>query len=198
MGSKHLPKAERREQILRTAHRLFEAKGYHEARIDDIAEAAKLSKGTIYRFYSSKKELFVALADYLTSEFENEVDNLIEDYGHQPKKLILAICEALFTLLGGKNSPFRVAVRFALMAGEDKELRKIGEHFYNRWIEKIEIITKRGIKKAEFVNVRPRATALIIVLLLDGIILHALVRGHEPVAKDANIAIKQLLRLICK
>ncbi len=198
MGSKHLPEAERREQILKTARHFFEAKGYHETRIDDIAAAAKLSKGSIYRFFDSKSALFVALADYLTSEFEKEVDNLIEDYGNQPKKLIIAIYEALFTLLGGKNSPFRVAVRFALAAGEDKELRRIGERFYKRWIEKIETITKAGLEKAEFVNVGPRATALIFVLLLDGIILHELVRGRDPVIEDASIAIEQLLRLICK
>ena len=43
-------KQDRREQILRVAGKVFAAKGYHEAKMDDIASAADVAKGTSMRW----------------------------------------------------------------------------------------------------------------------------------------------------
>lgn len=54
-------KEERRKAILEAAARLFAERGYHETKMDDVAELAGLSKGAIYLYYPSKEELFCAL-----------------------------------------------------------------------------------------------------------------------------------------
>lgn len=41
---------------------VFAARGYHAARVDDIVKAAKTSHGTFYLYFSSKEDLFRALA----------------------------------------------------------------------------------------------------------------------------------------
>ncbi|HYF51250.1 MAG TPA: TetR/AcrR family transcriptional regulator [Planctomycetota bacterium] len=51
-----------RELILATAARLFARKPFHEVLMDEVAEAAGIAKGTIYRHYANKDELFTALA----------------------------------------------------------------------------------------------------------------------------------------
>lgn len=55
-------KVERREAILDAAALVFGDKGAHAATMDDVAEAAEVSKGTLYLYFPSKDELIVALA----------------------------------------------------------------------------------------------------------------------------------------
>ncbi|MFO0858367.1 MAG: TetR/AcrR family transcriptional regulator [Phycisphaerales bacterium] len=55
------PDDAKRRQILDTAARLFAAKPFQEVKLDDIAAAAKLGKGTIYIYFKSKDNLYVGL-----------------------------------------------------------------------------------------------------------------------------------------
>lgn len=48
-------------RIRSAASRLFAEKGFAAVNIDDIAEAAELSKGMVYRHYESKEALFASL-----------------------------------------------------------------------------------------------------------------------------------------
>jgi AcrR family transcriptional regulator len=47
----------RKGEILRAAAEVFAAKGFHVARIADVAERAGVAQGTIYRFFESKEDL---------------------------------------------------------------------------------------------------------------------------------------------
>jgi AcrR family transcriptional regulator len=51
----------RREQILKAAMEIFSRKGYAAATIPEIAGAASIAAGTIYIYYPSKRELFIAV-----------------------------------------------------------------------------------------------------------------------------------------
>ena len=53
--------AQRREQILKAALEIFSQKGYVGATIPEIANMAGVAAGTIYLYYPSKRELFVAV-----------------------------------------------------------------------------------------------------------------------------------------
>lgn len=54
-------KKERREAILDAAERVFGEKGAAQATMEDVAEAASVSKGTVYLYFKSKDDLFLAL-----------------------------------------------------------------------------------------------------------------------------------------
>ena len=56
-----LPAAERREQLLRTAVAVFAEHGYHATSMNDVAEAAGVTKPVLYQHFSSKRELFIEL-----------------------------------------------------------------------------------------------------------------------------------------
>jgi AcrR family transcriptional regulator len=49
------------DKILRAAGQLFGTQRFHEVRMDDIAAQAEVSKGTLYRYFNDKEELFQAL-----------------------------------------------------------------------------------------------------------------------------------------
>jgi AcrR family transcriptional regulator len=58
-----LPAAERRQQLVDTALDLFAARGMHGTSMDDIAEAAGVTKPVLYQHFRSKRALFLELLD---------------------------------------------------------------------------------------------------------------------------------------
>lgn len=67
----------RREEIISAAETVFFKRGLAEATMDEIAEAAELSKGTLYLYYKSKEDLYIAVslrgADILHDLFEKAI-----------------------------------------------------------------------------------------------------------------------------
>ena len=58
-----LPADERRQQLLAVACDLFARSGYHETSMDDIAEAAGVTKPVLYQHFPSKRALYGELLD---------------------------------------------------------------------------------------------------------------------------------------
>jgi AcrR family transcriptional regulator len=58
-----LPRDQRRVQLLDAASEVFSSKGYHAAAMDDIADAAGVSKPVLYQHFPSKLDLYLALLD---------------------------------------------------------------------------------------------------------------------------------------
>jgi TetR/AcrR family fatty acid metabolism transcriptional regulator len=52
---------EQADKILAVAGRLFATHRFHEARMEDIAAAAGVGKGTVYRYFKDKDELYLTL-----------------------------------------------------------------------------------------------------------------------------------------
>src|SRR3954464_7871713 len=48
------------ETILEAARKIFARKGYELATVDDVAEAAGVAKGTLYLYFRSKREIYLA------------------------------------------------------------------------------------------------------------------------------------------
>lgn len=70
------PTSRRQEQILNAALEVFAQKGYAAATVPEIAEMASVAIGTIYIYYPSKRELFIAVIKNLI--FSMPLLNLFE------------------------------------------------------------------------------------------------------------------------
>lgn len=62
-----------RKKILTAAEDMFSERGFHETIVDDIAARAGLGKGTIYRYFENKKELFNAVINEQIKELNKAV-----------------------------------------------------------------------------------------------------------------------------
>src|SRR2546422_11319053 len=62
-GNRSMPRVKtvsKKQAILDAASRDFAERDFHEVLIDDIAATAKIGKGTIYRYFETKEELYFA------------------------------------------------------------------------------------------------------------------------------------------
>jgi AcrR family transcriptional regulator len=58
-----LPAGERREQILDVAVQVFARRGFHATSMNEVAEAAGVTKPVLYQHFDSKQDLYLALID---------------------------------------------------------------------------------------------------------------------------------------
>ncbi len=65
----------RRNDILAAARKIFAAKGYDRATLDEIAREAEFAKGTLYGYFDNKLDLFISL---IKEEFDEATGRLME------------------------------------------------------------------------------------------------------------------------
>jgi AcrR family transcriptional regulator len=63
----------RKQQILDKAAAVFSAQGYQNADVQCIADALRLSKGTIYHYFGSKEELFLSAVRRGVQQMQEEI-----------------------------------------------------------------------------------------------------------------------------
>ncbi|MBN2031381.1 TetR/AcrR family transcriptional regulator [bacterium] len=78
INRKEMEKEARKKDILEVATKLFSEKGYHEVKVDDIAEKVGLSKGTIYLYYKNKETLFYSIIMQKTDSLETQLESAIQ------------------------------------------------------------------------------------------------------------------------
>src|SRR5438132_6255243 len=56
-----LPDDNKRRQIIATAANMFATQPFHKVRLDDVAAAAGVGKGTLYVYFQSKEDLYFTI-----------------------------------------------------------------------------------------------------------------------------------------
>jgi AcrR family transcriptional regulator len=72
---------EPRQEILRTAARLFQQQGYDATSMNDVAAALKLSKGGLYHHFQSKDEILFYIMSHAMEITEERVINVVRRIG---------------------------------------------------------------------------------------------------------------------
>src|SRR5438093_10754050 len=67
-------KTRRCEEILETAAKLFAKHGYSQTDTQVLADKLQVGKGTLYRYFPSKRHLFLAAVDRVVRKLVDEVD----------------------------------------------------------------------------------------------------------------------------
>jgi len=98
-----------RATLLKTALTVFSAKGYSAATLDDVAKAAKMTRGAIYWHFKSKADLYNTLVEEVSARGAAVVQQAIAEGG------------SLIEILR------RVFVRQCALIEEDKEARAVME-----------------------------------------------------------------------
>ena len=163
----------RKNQILDAALEVVVEKGYADCRMDDIVETSGLSKGTIYWYYKSKKEVFLSLINHWVNKFGVTLNHIVEedlsasDQLHELFAFFLDIYE-------NKPDVLKAELEFWALASRDSDFRKKTQAVYHELLELIEAIVSKGVEAGEFKNVEIKVAALSIMVNIEGIIWFAL------------------------
>ncbi|HEX4981147.1 MAG TPA: TetR/AcrR family transcriptional regulator, partial [Ilumatobacteraceae bacterium] len=68
-----LPRAARREQLIRAAASAFLSGGYDKTSMEDVAKAAGVTRLIVYRIFATKEDLYRAVLDSVTDRLRDEV-----------------------------------------------------------------------------------------------------------------------------
>ncbi|MBW4708387.1 TetR/AcrR family transcriptional regulator [Roseobacter sp. YSTF-M11] len=84
-------KADREKRILSAAVHKFRANGYKRVRIEDLAEAAEVSVGTVYNYYGTKGDILIAIVTMEVEEVLAEGQALVDNPPTDPGEALLAL-----------------------------------------------------------------------------------------------------------
>ncbi len=96
--------SEREKELIRTrlveeGYRQFSAYGLRKTNVEELARAARISKGAFYLFYESKEALFMDAAELAEQRFRQEVVATVDLPGPSPRARLLAVFRKAFDLL---------------------------------------------------------------------------------------------------
>lgn len=84
-GRRELNKIQCRERILDTSRILFTSKGYDKTTIEDIAEAAEISKATLYNYFPGKESLLLGIARSVLDTLKKTIEMELKD---EPRSIV--------------------------------------------------------------------------------------------------------------
>lgn len=89
---------DKRTRILQAAVKVFGRSGLERGKIADVAEEAAIGKGTVYEYFRSKEELFIALVENFFVEIFQYMDAILST-DETPVQKITAFIDYTFEFL---------------------------------------------------------------------------------------------------
>lgn len=68
--------AERREEILQSAEKLFRQNGYEKTVVSDIVKDVKIAQGTFYNYFTSKEDIFMAILEIIQEDIIKNLEGI--------------------------------------------------------------------------------------------------------------------------
>jgi AcrR family transcriptional regulator len=165
----------RRNQILAGAAQIFAQKGYHKATTREIAQAAGISEGTIYNYFSNKRELLLAMAEALATESFKSI--VRDDPPDDPQHFLTIILRDRFQLIE-KNG--HLIAPLVAEVFSDASLR---EELYQQILRPITMLMEQYIQhQINLGRFRPVNPAIVTRALMGSLILNSVFKlsGLEP------------------
>lgn len=188
---------ERIDNILISAFYVFSEKGYSSSTIDDIVKRSKVSKGGIYHHFTSKEEIFFAIAEKRFKLRLSEINN----YKNTPSILDFIenyILDAFRNIQG--ESTIRTAkfsFEFWSICARDEHLKHRAQEHYSKYLNSFRDVIHKGIAQGELPsNIDVDAAIFILLSSLDGITYTNIVMGIDLPEQTIHLyatMIKQLL-----
>jgi AcrR family transcriptional regulator len=181
-----LPNDRKRQQILTSAARLFAKQRYDQVRLDDIAAAAGVGKGTLYVYFDNKDELYFAIAYEGFCQLLEQLEAQLADSSSPAADRLRRIVEGLVQF-ARSHPQFYEMMRLAQASRQQQA----------RWRPKREALTALirdtiadGIARGELADPHPQLTALFV----PGFVRSAMLFGPKDL--DLDMLTEHILTLL--
>lgn len=177
-------KDERRTAFLMAAMDEFFENGFAAARVDDIARRAGLSKGTLYLYFKSKKELFQGLIDMAAAPKRQQLEKIVSE-----APTATAAIEGFLRFAPVIVRQSIVPRIIKVMIGDSRRFPEVAQTYNQQVIERtlglIADILKRGHDNGEFTVENPELTAsLVIAPIFMSLVWHILFEQGSSNSSD--------------
>lgn len=161
---------ERTQQIVEAAIKVFSEQGFHEATMDEIAEEAGLSKGTLYWYFKGKDKIISKLLQWF---FEREYSNL-ESWltsEESPSEIVNKTGQMVVNDLLSLKIFIPVMYEFIALSFRNPIVGDVIRKNLYEFIERMELVFQKGIDLGEFADKGTKEMVLAFGALLEGSIL---------------------------
>jgi AcrR family transcriptional regulator len=161
------PDPKKRELIKSIAAKLFATRPFHEVRLDDVAAAAKVGKGTVYTYFPSKEDLYFALLEDGFSSLIDRMRDRVEGTKTPPREDLRLIIRGLVDFAIQNPYLFEVMRSAGGAAPRGGWCKK-----RDAMVALIEATIRRGIAAHTFHDPDPHLTALCVPGLVRSVFLY--------------------------
>lgn len=180
-----LHKSEVRERIIRAAVESFTQTGYDKTKMDDIAKRLDLSKGTLYLYFKSKEDLFIAICEHNIQKSDQE------DMGFfQKKENVASDAEQIYdNIRKREQGNDRVMLEMVTESARNPKLRKAMAELHTKVHKHVEENINKKIDKGFLrKDVDAASLAIALVALYDGLAVNRMLGISESTNKKAWVA----------
>ena len=159
---------QRKQSILDGALQVFNKYGIEKTTMDEIANSSGFGKATLYYYFSSKDEVFIAIMEDGWKKIWEEIEyKIIEDV--KPRKKFMGIIKRMAKLVNNNKTLYGFLFTAPnYIHGESKQSWKT---YQERLYAILKSIIEEGIKTKEFLNVDPGMLMKAIGGLFHGLLI---------------------------
>jgi len=164
MTAQRLSAEKRREQILECSIKVLAESNYQKARVADIAELVGISEAAIYKYFPTKKHLFLAVLEHMSDRLISSLSAVVEtetDTLEALRKAAAAFADP------NVNPPDHVRIRSKAIAEvDDQEIASRLQNDHLRFTLLLRVIVETGVQQGKL---RSDIGVDTIMLLLDAV-----------------------------
>lgn len=156
---------DKKRLILEKALEVFTEKDYQHATVDEIAEKAEIGKGTVYRYFKNKEELYLELLELAAQarrEIIQENIRMIEDLRGKLGRFVIALLR--FT----KNQPQYFKILTAEVGAGNADFSLKVKTVQNEHQEILRQLLTEGVRQNKFREMNPFIASVYLNKLIEG------------------------------
>jgi TetR/AcrR family fatty acid metabolism transcriptional regulator len=161
--------------MLQAAAGLFGTQRFHEVRMEDIAAAAGVGKGTLYRYFSDKEDLYLALLERASKHMHQRLEQSVRNVKGATAQL-KAMVTAIIAFFDEQPHLLSLIQREEVLRGPDFPWKKTREEMLDLMIG----LLQEGNDRGEFAVRDPDLLALLLLAGLRGVLRF----GKRPRPRD--------------
>jgi AcrR family transcriptional regulator len=154
-----MDKGERHNQIILSSIDVFSRTNYEKATTAMLAEEAGIAEGTLYKYFPSKKELFLECFRYIAGQLIHRYNVIYKDNRKQPLVSLKGVAKSYLDFVK-ENPSMRKFLAFVLNNTFDEDFAREMEEFLNLNIRATEGLLEDAMRRGELKrNVDPHIMA---------------------------------------
>jgi AcrR family transcriptional regulator len=159
----------RREVILDSARRLFTEKGFDQTTVDAIASYAELGKGTIYSYFSSKEEIYIAMLDRELNILKENMRKAVAN-----SKTAIEALNNLYTTFIRHHKDHHLTETLFIQTDDQRFIRLGGlltnlRERASEWVQLVGGVIKWGIEQGELVSCNVEKVSQVMIGIILGV-----------------------------